>query len=103
MSRFAVALDCTVLLLTAAAMNEAALDGEFDELRFLAHVMLTEYPSVAPEAKELGEALILLIRALGPNGTRPSRSYAVALNELTEAVQVACQDTGPAALVRFPG
>ncbi|UPG92849.1 hypothetical protein [Luteibacter aegosomatissinici] len=90
MTHPALARDCTALLFTAIAMNEAALERDFDELRFLAHAIIADAPHVLFDTRVIHEAASALIRALGPNGERPARDFGLALNALTEAVHCAC-------------
>ena len=82
--------DCTGLLLTAIAMNEAALESDIDELRFLTHLLLADARVVAPGSQDIEEAAIALMHVLGTSGESPTRDFVFPLNLLSEAVHQAC-------------
>jgi len=90
MTHHAITPDCNGLLLTAIAMNEAALDGDIEELRFLIHLLVADARVVAPNIDDIMVACNNLMQVLGPVGEKPIRDFVLPLHVLTEAVHVAC-------------
>jgi hypothetical protein len=78
------------LLLNAVAMSEAAIDEDFDELRFRTHLLLIDVQRSGLDLIELEDQAEMLVCLLGPLGSKPNERYGLALCELAAQVEREC-------------
>lgn len=78
------------LLLNAVAMSEAAIEQDFDELRFRAHLLLIDVQRSGIRLTGLEDQVETLVSLLGPLGSKPNERYGLALYELAAQVEREC-------------
>lgn len=72
------------MALEALGMNQAALDGDFDEARFRARRLVTA--AFAVREMPLASAAARVCHALGPMGSEPQPWLGIRLLQLVEAL-----------------
>lgn len=78
------------LLLNAVAMSEAAIEGDIDELRFRAHLLLMDIQECGLGLSDLEDQVKTLVHLLGPVASTPDGRYGVALCDLASLVEREC-------------